>query len=225
MPVIRVDKGDLFTLAGGFAVILIIAVVANSGLLPSLHPGTPVTPEGPGVQVTATPTAVPTTVLTTPTPTPTANLTPQPPAAPTRILFTNNPFTYPMIHLPDRMTTFGTSNIPLRSNDTVTFAYVTDSRGGLTTIFTVPYEVWALNISVNATTRPQYSDFKMVLCDAKTGTILTGSEIQNGGSMYKVVRNTGPVYMIISVSYVDSYTILMETPYEYYVKAAAPGTT
>ena len=218
------DKGDLFTLAGGLVVILVIAVIANPGLLPAFLPGTAGTHAGQEVQETAAPATVPTVLPTPPTPTPTANLTPQPPKAPTRILYTNNPYTYPVIHLPDRMETFGGSNVPLWSNQTVTFAYVEGSTGGLTTVFTVPYEMWAINISVTAYSQPQYSDFKMVLCDAKTGAFITGGEIQNGGSLYKVIRSAGPMYMIISTSYVDSFAISLETPYIYYAKAAASGT-
>jgi hypothetical protein len=220
-----VDKGDLFTLAGGLVVILVIAVIANPGLLPAFLPGATKTPAGQEVQETAVPTTVPTVVIPSPAPTPAANRTPQPPAAPTRILYTNNPFKYPVIHLPDHMETFSGSDTPLRSNQTVTFAYIKGSGGGLTTIFTVPYELWALNISVTANSQPQYADFRMVLCDAKTGAFITGGEIRNGGSMYKVVRSTGPMYMIISGSYIDSFTILLETPYTYYVKAAVSGTT
>jgi len=218
-----VDKGDLFTLAGGLVVILVIAVIANPGLLPAVLPGAKGTPAGQVVQETAVPTTVP-TIPPSPAPTPAVTQAPQPPAAPTRILYTNNPYKYPVIHLPDHMETFGGSDSPLRSNQTVAFAYVKGSGGGVTTIFTVPYEIWALNISVTANSQPQYADFRMVLCDAKTGAFITGAEIQNGGSMYKVVRDTGPMYMIISGSYIDSFTISLETPYTYYGNGAASGT-
>ncbi len=40
--------------------------------------------------------------------------------------------------------------------------------------------------------------FRMVVCDAK-GNILQGAEIQYPGTMYKVVRASGPgMYMIIT---------------------------
>jgi hypothetical protein len=217
-----VDKGDILTVAGGFVVILIIALIANPGML---SPLLPFVKSGPAVQETSALAPEPTAVYTaSPSPTPTANLTPQPPSPPYRILYTNNPFTYPVIHLPDHMETFGASDVPLRENVTVPFAYVEESRGGLTTIFSVPYEIWALNISVTANSHPQYAMFDMVLCNAKTGTIITGAEIQNGGSMFKVVRSTGTMYMIISVSNVDSFRITLETPLSYYVKAQSSGT-
>lgn len=219
IPVVRVDKGDIFTVAGGLVVILLIAMIANPAML---SPLLPVSGSGPAVQETTVPAPEPTVVYAvSPTPTPVVNLTPQPPGPPYRILYTNNPFTYPVIHLPDHMETFGASDIPLRDNATVSFAYVEDSRGGLTTIFSVPYEAWALNISVTANRQPQYAMFRMVLCDAKTGTIITGAEIQNGGTMYKVVRNSGSMYLIISVAYVDSFRITLETPLSYYEKAGS----
>ena len=118
------------------------------------------------------------------------------------------------------METYGVSNTP-RGNVNIPFAYVEDSRGGLTTIFKVPYAVWALNISVTANTHPQYATFDMVLCDAKTGSIITGSEILNGGTMYKIVRTSGSVYMIIGVNYVDDYRITLETPISYFENASS----
>jgi hypothetical protein len=214
-----VDKGDIYTVIGGVAVILLIAVVANPGMLSPILPGVK---SGNAVQETGSPTPVQTAVYTlSPTQAPGANLTPQPPAPPYRITYANNPFTYPTIHLPVHMETFGGSDIPLRGNTTVPFAYIEESRGGITTIFPAPYDVWALNISVTANRQPQYAMFDMVLCDAKTGTIITGAEIQNGGTMYKVARTSGRMYMIISVAYVDSFRVTLETPYSYYVKGGS----
>ena len=219
IPVVRVDKGDIFTITGGLVVILLIAMIVNPAML---SPLLPVSGSGPAVQATNVPAPEPTVMFSVSvTPTPVVNLTPQPPAPPYRILYLNNPYTYPVIHLPDHMETFGASDIPLRGNATVPFAYVEDSRGGLTTVFSVPYEAWALNISVTATSQPQYAMFRMVLCDAKTGTIITGAEIQNGGTMYKVVRNSGSMYLIISVANVDSFRITLETPFSVYEKAVS----
>ena len=214
------DKGDIITIIGGFAVILVLAVITNPGTITSALPGTgtPAT-----VQATAIPTIQPYTTKVTPPPTPTAVPTPPLPPQPYRIRYTTNPYSYPVIHIPDHMETYGTSDIPIRENTTIPFAYVNESRGGLTTIFQVPYDVWALNVSVTAQTKPQYAQFQMVLCDAKTGTIITGTEIFNGGNAYKVVRRSGSMYMIVSVSYVDSFQVTLETPYSYYVKAASHG--
>ena len=215
-PELPVDKGDILTVAGGTVVILLVAVIANPGLLSSVLPG----PAGghavqePVPSVTQTPVSVVSAM-----PTPAVNRTPAPPPPLFRITYTNTPFSYPVIHLPDHMEVYGASSTPLLANTTVTFAYMEESSGGLTQVFSVPYQAWALNISVTANTQPQYSLFRMVLCDAQTGDIITGSEIQNGGTMYKAVRSSGKMYMIVSVDYVDSFRINLETPVQYYVQA------
>jgi hypothetical protein len=200
---------------------VLVAIIANHGqiaLIPFLTGNSPTPPV-----TSVSTTQIPVTFTVVPTPTPQAILTLKPPAPPYLISLTKNPFSYPVIHLPDNMETYGVSNTPLRENESVPFAYVQDSQGGLTTIFSVPYAVWALNISVTANSYPQYALFNMVLCDAKTGTIITGAEILHGGTMYKVVRNSGSMYMIIGVNYVDSYKITLETPFSYYEKANAPA--
>ena len=219
------DKGDILTVAVGLVVILVIALIANPGMIPQLAGQ-----KGSAAVQQAQVTVVQTPLPTVPLPTPSRIYTPSPvptpilPPQPYRITYTANPFQYPLIRLPAHMETFGASDIPLRENATIPFAYIQESQGGLTNTFSVPYELWQLNISVTATRQPQYAMFKMVLCDAKTGAIFTGAEIQNGGSMYKVVRYTGKMYMIISVDHVDSFTITLETPLPYYEKGAASIT-
>jgi hypothetical protein len=216
-----VDKGDLYTFVGGFVVILLIAVIANPGVL-SKVPSLSFAGNNSPAQATGVPTPQ-VTVVTVP-PTPQANLTPRPPDAPYRIFYSTNPFSYPVVHLPANMETFGASDISLRdASPSVPFAYVDESRGGITQAFTVPYEVWALNISVTADRQPQYAMFRMVVCDAK-GNILQGAEIQYPGTMYKVVRASGPgMYMIITTTSVDSFRISLETPLRIYQKDR-PGT-
>jgi hypothetical protein len=222
IPLLHVDKGDLYTLIGGFVVILLIAVIANPGAF-SKVPSLPFVGSTPAVEATKVP-APQITVVSMQSPTPTAtetpevNLTPRLPDPPYRIFYTNNPFTYPVVHLPSHMETFGSSDIPLREVSSVPFAYIEETRGGLTQTFSVPYEVWVLNISVTADKKPQYAMFRMVLCDAQ-GNILEGSEIQYPGTMYKVVRTSGTgMYMIISTDSVDSFRITLETPLRFYEK-------
>jgi len=217
-----VDKGDLFTLVGGFVVLLLVAVIVRPDSLLVLSP----TPQHPVTTVPVTPNATPTVspeITPTPLQVPATKPTPREPSPPYRITYTSNPFTYPKIHLPDHMETFGASDIPLRENRSVTFAYMEGSGGGLTQVFTVPYEVWALNMTVTADRMPQYAMFKMVLCDAKTGAVLQGAEIQFPGSMYKTVQASGPMYMIITTSNVDSFRIDLETPYRFYVTGTPTG--
>ena len=77
-PVVRVDKGDLYTLIGGFVVILLIAVITNPGAFSkvsslSFHASTPV------VQTTEIPSPQVTVVTTLPTQIPVVNLTPPAP--------------------------------------------------------------------------------------------------------------------------------------------------
>jgi hypothetical protein len=214
-----VDTGDLYTFIGGFVVILVIALIANPGAL-SKVPSLPVSVSTPTVQVTEVPSTKVTVLVTpSPTPTPEVNLTPRPPDQPYRIVYTSNPFTYPVIHMPDHMESFGASDIPLQESESVPFAYIEEARGGVTQVFSVPYEIWALNMSVTANRLPQYATFRMVLCDAKTGIILQGAEIQNYGTLYKVVRTSGSrYYMIISIDNVDSFRITLETPLRLYAK-------
>jgi hypothetical protein len=213
-----VDKGDLYTLIGGFVVILVIAVIAHTGAL-SKVPSLPFSGSTPAVHATEVPSYQVTVVTSSPTPIPEVNMTPRSPDSPYRIFYTSNPFTYPVVHLPAHMETFGASDIPLReTSPIIPFAYIEESRGGLTQIFSVPYEVWVLNISVTADRQPQYTMFRMVLCDAK-GNFLQGAEIQYPGTMYKVVRTPGKgMYMIISTDSVDSFRISLETPLRFYEK-------
>lgn len=218
------DKGDLFTLVGGFVVLLLVAVIVQPDSLSFISPSS-AQHTAPTVPITPNVTPLISVAETTPVPTqvPVTTHTPIEPLPPYQIMYTSNPFTYPKIHLPDHMETFGASDIPLRENRSVTFAYMEGSGGGLTQVFTVPYEVWALNMTVTADRMPQYAMFKMVLCDADTGAIVQGAEIQFPGSMYKNVQASGPMYMIISTSNVDSFRIDLETPYRFYVKATPAG--
>ncbi len=217
------DKGDILTLLGGFVVLLLIVVLVRPDSFMVMVPGSH---QGGTPQVTAIPTVSPEITVTatgTPRTVPVTDITPREPAPPYRITYTSNPFTYPKIHLPDHMEAFGASDIPLRENRSVTFAYMEGSGGGgLTQVFSVPYEVWAVNMTVKADRMPQYALFRMVVCDAKSGAVLQGGEIQFPGSMYKIVRASGPMYMIITTSNVDSFRIDLETPYRYYI---AEGTS
>ena len=115
------------------------------------------------------------------------------------------------------MVTFGASDIPLRTEAMVPFAYVEDTRGGLTQKFSVPYPVWVINTTVVANRTPQYGNYKMALCYASNGTIIEGDEILNRGTSYRIVQTSNTdLYFIISTAYIDRYTISLETPRSYY---------
>ncbi len=199
-------------------IVCAVAVIAHSGSFSSLR-----LPFSPTPVPTPLPTPAPlvtVTPLITPlvTPHPSVNTTPLPtPAPPYRIYYTDKPFAYPVVRLPDNMETFGASEIPQRDIEMVTFAYVEDSHGGLTRTFSVPYPVWVLNTTVIAKRNPAYANFRMALCSAKTGEIIEGEEILNYGSVYRIVQTSSiPMYMIISTTYVDQYRIELQTSRQNY---------
>lgn len=206
------EKGDIFTLIGGFVIVLVIAGPVKPGGFSALLPA----------PATVAPTPVPVTppVPTTLIPVTILNMTPVvsvattvPIPEPYRIFYTSNPFTYPVVRLPVNMETFGVSDNPLRSQKTVTFAFIEESRGGVTQTFSVPYDIWMMNISVDAGTHPQYGRFQMVLCDAKTGAVLEGADILYYGTMYRKVQYSDtPMYMIITMSSIGRFRINFETP-------------
>ncbi len=107
------DKGDPCTFIRGFVVILVIAVIVNHGTLSKV----PLLPFSGSTQaMLATEVTSPRITGVIPLPTtqiPEVNQTPRPPDAPYQITYTNNPFSYPAIHLPKHMETFGASDISL----------------------------------------------------------------------------------------------------------------
>jgi hypothetical protein len=210
-----VDTGDILTLIAGMVIVILVAVIANPQSLSIF----PIMSEGshqPGV-TEQTPVIIPTTVFPEKK-TEVGTLVLQKPDAPLYpISYTDKPFSYPLYRIPEHMETFGASEIPSRTTEWVPFAYIENTRGGLTRFFSVPYPVWLINTTVVATTHPQYGIFRLVLCHADTGGIIEGEEIQNGGKSYRVVQysNTS-MYMIISTENIDSYYIQLETPRNYY---------
>ncbi len=207
--VLHVETGDLLTLIGGVVIVLVIALVANPHYLAGISTST-VTP-APTTAVTSTP-IIPVTSSLIETPTPEPTISP-----PYRIFYSSNPFSYPKFKMPDNMETFGAGDLALRGREMVPFAYISETRGGLTQKFHVPYPVWELNTTVIANRTPQYGNFQMVLCYANNGTVINGEEILNRGSMIRVVETSGSdMYMIITTAYIDSYQIDFETPRDYY---------
>jgi hypothetical protein len=81
----------------------------------------------------------------------------------------------------------------------------------------VPYPVWIINTTVTANLTPQYGNFKMALCFASNGSVISGEEILNRGSFYRVIETSNTdMYMIITANYIDGYTMTLETPRDYY---------
>jgi hypothetical protein len=211
-----VETGDILTLAGGVVIVIIIAFVANPHYLAELTPSAPAPAPVPLPDTTP----VPVTITPEVTILPSLNATPVPQPAiapPYRLFYASNPFLYPVFKMPDNTEIYGAGDVPLRNREMVTFAYVEDSRGGLTRKFLVPYPVWVINTTVTANRTPQYGNFKMVLCYASNGTIISGEEILNRGNLYRVVETSNTdMYMIITTAYIDDYTISLETPRDYY---------
>jgi hypothetical protein len=212
-----VESSDILTLVGGLVIVIIIAFIANPHYLSGFASPAPTpTPSPLPTETPAPVTTMPVVTTTlqslseTPTPEPTT-------APPYRIFYTSNPFSYPRFKMLDKMDIFGASDVAIRNREMVTFAYIDDSRGGLTQKFLVPYPVWVINTTVIANRTPQYGDFKMALCYASNGTVINGEEILNRGNLYRVIETSGTdMYMIITTNYIDSYTIRLETPRDYY---------
>ena len=210
------DSGDVLALLAGIAIVIIVAIMANPHSLTDLQ-NSPERPQKPAETVVQT--AIPVTILPEyleqiPVLTP---VMPKSDVLPYRIVYTDKPFTYPVYKLPENMVTTGASETPRQTLELVPFAFIENTGGGLTQIFSVPYPVWVINTTVIAENQPQYANFRMALCYADTGGIIKGEEIVKPGTSYRIVRTANTsMYMIISVRNIDLYHIRLETPREYY---------
>ena len=129
------------------------------------------------------------------------------------------------------METFGASEILWRNKEWVPFAFIEDTQGGLTNVFSVPYPIWVLNTTVISEQNPQYSNLRFVLCYADTGGIIEGEEILNPQTSYRIVQTSNTkMYLIIATGSIDRFRIYLETPKTYYdaytplQPAKSPGT-
>ncbi|HJX55564.1 MAG TPA: hypothetical protein VJ350_01890 [Methanoregula sp.] len=208
-----VESGDSIALAAGIIIVLFVAVMAHPEYLAALQiPFSVEVPAAiPQIRISAEPTPVPQVQI------PIIPALPGSRGSLYRITYTDKPYSYPLYILPNNMETFGASELPAKTLEWVPFAFVEDTRGGLTEVFSVPYPVWVINSTVVAKTRPQYSVFRMVLCSAESGEIVEGEEILNRGTSYRIVQtsNTG-MYMVISTENIDRFYIRLETPRNYY---------
>jgi hypothetical protein len=210
-----VDKGDTIALAAGIIIVLFVAVMANPDYLTVLQipfsADIPATGTIPQIWIPAEPTPVSQVQI------PVIPTLPGSHASLYRITYTDRPYSYPLYKLPGNMETFGASELPAKTLEWVPFAFVEDTRGGLTKVFSVPYPVWVINSTVVAKTRPQYSVFRMALCSAESGEIVEGEEILNQGTSYRIVQTSNTrMYLIISTENIDSFYIRLETPRNYY---------
>jgi len=224
-----VDKGDFYTLIGGFAVILVVAMIAN----PNSFAGMPTLPfqkatptETPVVSPSLTPVMqnpiTQTGAYTNQTLTQLPTTSPTP-LLPTGIYYSSRALNAPRTILPDHMETFGASDvIPWHEQELIHYAYLEESRGGITKEFTVPYDVSVINVTTVANRQPTYAILRMVVCDAKNGTILTGVEIFHSGNAQKILlKPENNVYIIVGAQYVDQFQITFETPQNYQEKVSS----
>lgn len=216
-PVLCVETGDILTVAGGFVIVLVIALIANPQYLAGLQVSRP--------GVTPAPTQIPPLPMTMPALLPSATGSPTPvqtPASltsvtPSRIYYTDKPFTYPVVRLPERLEMFGESDVRRSGQDIVTFAYIEETRGGLSRVFSIPYPVWTMDISVIDNTTPNLAGFRMALCYAANGTIIDGVELMHPGTAFKKIQTSNtPLYLIISTTNIEGYRIDLQTSRQYF---------
>jgi hypothetical protein len=216
--VLFVETGDILTIAGGLFIVLVIALIANPQYLAGMQlslPGSTPAPTQTQPPPTTAPVLLPATAVTqTPAETPAASLTPVPPS---RIYYTDKPFTYPVVRLPERLEMFGESDVRRSGQDIVTFAYMEESRGGLSRVISIPYPVWTMDIRVIDNTTPNIASFRMALCYAANGTIIDGVELMHPGTAYKKIQTSNtPLYLIISTTNIEGYRIDLQTSREYF---------
>lgn len=218
------DSGDVLALIAGIVIVIVVAIMANPHYLSEMQHNTesPVMPAETAEQ-TVHPGTIPlkgTEQIPVMTP-----VLPKSDVLPYPIFFSDKPFSYPVYKLPENLVTTGVSETPSQDQEWVPFAFMENTRGGLTQVFSVPYPVWLINSTVIAENQPQYAHFRMALCYADTGGIIKGEEIVFPGSSYRIVRTANArMYMIISVTDIDRYHIRLETPREYYDAYRQDGT-
>ena len=222
-PLLFVETGDILTVAGGLFIVLVIALIANpqylAGMQVSLPGSTPLLTQTPPPPTTAPLLLPPTTATQTPAETPAASRTP---VTSSRIYYTDKPFTYPVVRLPERLEMFGESDVRRSGQDIVTFAYMEESRGGLSRVISIPYPVWTMDIRVIDNTTPNVASFRMALCYAANGTIIDGVELMHPGTAYKKIQTSNtPLYLIISTTNIEGYRIDLQTSREYFEQFGA----
>jgi hypothetical protein len=208
-----VDLHDALTLIGAIVIVALLSTFYSPAV-----PGDEQCPSPPTLPAPPVPSPPPATPSVPVTPDPAL---PQPEPVvpdPVRITYAGDHLAYPVHTLPANMNVFGASDPEWqwRFKETVVFAYLREPVGGLTDTFSVPYPVWRVNSSLNATTIPQYALLQWVLVDAETGEILEGGELRHGGSMTKNLQvSHKEVYFIVHTRYADSFTLSLETTTDY----------
>ncbi len=156
------------------------------------------------------------------------------------IQLVENPFGYPRVYMPgtgsyksrtyqvidgeryEVFPLFGKApHLPLQHEGSTQMQWIPvgileQRRGGVSTTFRVPETpFWRISIDVTADRFPGQAQFRYVLCDAGTGSILDGGEVLGRGTMRSMVIPSGKdMYFIISATSVDAYRVVLEVPRE-----------
>jgi len=213
-----VERGDILTVAGGLVLVLVMALIINPHYLAGVPSPVPAATPVPTLVQTSLIPVIPSPVEPATPRIPVVSAIPSPALRPpSRIYYTDKPFSYPVVALPDRLDTFGESDVKRPDEEFVTFATLAEQRGGLTQVFTVPYPVWAMDIRVFDNATPNVGSFRMALCYASNGTVIDGLEMIHPGTSFKKIQTSNiPLYLIVSSDGIDGFRIDFQTTRDYY---------
>lgn len=196
------NSGDILSVVAGVAIVIIIACVAHPGWLP--HSAAP---------------AENTPSLSTPTPTLPLQVsqTPTPSIQEQKLTYVKYPaLEYQITTIPENISYFGASDPPWRGSNISAFAYLEEPGGGVTETFTVPYQVWRINCTLEMGRRPESAGLSVLLVDAKDNTIVDGAEIRSAGTVIKNVEvSNRPFYLIVKTLNPAPFRITLETKAQY----------
>lgn len=198
------NSGDLLSVVAGVAIVIIIACIAHPGWFP--HSAVP------AENTPSLPTQAPTLPLqVSQTPTPTPSIQEQ------KLTYVKYPaLEYQITTIPENISYFGASDPPWSGSNISTFAYLEESRGGVTETFNVPYQVWRINCTLEMGRRPESADLSVLLVDAKDNTIVDGAEVRGAGTVIKNVElSNRPFYLIVKTQNPDPFRITLETKTRY----------
>lgn len=123
---------------------------------------------------------------------------------------------YPVTEFPTGMTRFGASDPEYAkiwmAEETIRFAEYSGPGNGFSEMFHIPFGLWRINASMNASVKPESSRLTWVLVDGETGTILTGNQMRYKEHVIKTVQASGQsFYFMVSAQDVNDYTFTLET--------------
>lgn len=197
-------SSDLLSVVAGVAIVIIIACVAHPGWFPQAAAPEESTP-----------------ALTTTTPTPALQV-PQTPAPTPAVLEQKLAYVrypakeYQISTIPENISYKGGSDPPWSESNISAFAYLEESHGGVTETFTVPYQVWRINCTLENGRKPESAGLTVLLVDAKENRIIDGAEIRGPGTIIKNIEiSNRPFYLIVKTQNSDPFRITLETKTKY----------